>query len=217
MKKREVTKKVYFVRHGQSEGNIDPVFQTLDSPLNEKGKDQAQYIAERATNLPIEVIISSPLPRAKETAEIIAEKVKKTVEFSDLFVERKKPTELFGKWYGEENAEHLFTKWKKSLYTSGFRAEDGENFDDLTERAKQALEYLSKRPEKELLVTTHGWFLRTIIAHVILGDALDGKTFEQFQDRIEMENTGLTVLIYDENMDGIPWRLWVWNDHAHLG
>lgn len=40
----KITKKVYFIRHSQSEGNIEPVFQTLDSPLNEKGKNKLKSL-----------------------------------------------------------------------------------------------------------------------------------------------------------------------------
>ncbi|MDP2655923.1 MAG: histidine phosphatase family protein, partial [bacterium] len=80
-------KTVYFVRHGQSEGNVGTVFQPLNSPLTEKGREQAEYIAERAASLSFESVVSSPLTRARETAEAIAKRTKKSIEFSDLFVE----------------------------------------------------------------------------------------------------------------------------------
>ncbi|MAF20845.1 MAG: hypothetical protein CMI55_04170 [Parcubacteria group bacterium] len=220
MIKKTAIKTIYFVRHGESEGNTKPVFQSLDSPLTSKGRKQAQYIAERASHLSFEAIIASPLSRAKETAEIITKKVKKSLEFSDLFIERIKPTETMGRPYTDEKAKQLYMEWMKSLFTPGFRAKDGENFNDIITRAKRALEYLSKRSEKELLVVTHGFFLRTMVAIVVLGDTISDKSFKQFQERVGMENTGLTILILDDNddnIDGLSWRLWVWNDYAHLG
>ena len=78
-------KTIYFVRHGQSEGNVSAVYQTVSSPLTEGGKRQARFIAERCSKLPIEAVVSSTQLRAKETASIIAEKTGHTVEFSDLF------------------------------------------------------------------------------------------------------------------------------------
>ncbi len=212
-----MTKKVYFVRHGQSEGNASPIFQTADSPLSEKGREQAQFIAERASHLSFEIIIASPLPRAKETAEIIAEKTKMPLEFSELFVERTKPTGLEGLQYGDPKAEKLNDGRKKELITSGCRITDAENYDDLIVRAKKALDYLSNRAEREILVATHGTFLRTIVACVMLGDTLTDKNFGHLQQRMKTENTGLTIMEYDKGMRGLPWRLLVWNDHTHLG
>jgi broad specificity phosphatase PhoE len=86
-------KKIYLIRHGQSEDNTAARYQAPDSPLTEKGRDQARFAAERVSRLPIEAVVASPLPRARETAEIIAAKTGKAVEFSELFVERKKTGE----------------------------------------------------------------------------------------------------------------------------
>src|SRR3989338_5518024 len=161
-------KTIYFVRHGQSKDNIVPVFQAQDSPLSEAGRGQAKRIAERVKKLSFETLISSPLPRSKETVEAIAKATGKTVEYSNLFVERIKPTSISGKSYDDKEANRLWKECEKSLYTSGMRAEDCENFDDLIERADRALDFLKNRPEEELVVVTHGFFLRTIIIRVLL-------------------------------------------------
>ena len=208
---------VYFVRHGQSEGNITPIFQTLDSPLSDKGKKQIESMAKRVAKLSFETLISSPLPRTKETAEAIARATDKIIEYSDLFVERIKPTGLAGKSYDDKEANKLWEKWEESLYTSGLRVVDGENFDDLILRADKALDFLKNRLEKELVVVTHGYFLRTIIARVLLGDSLTEKNFKVFQSRASMENTGLSVITYSKRWEGMTWQLWIYNDHAHLG
>ena len=210
-------KLVYFVRHGESGGNVGTIYQPLDSPLNTKGKEQAAFIARRVLSLSFESMISSPLRRTKETAEIIAASVGKKIEFCDLFVERKKPTNLNGKPYTDNDANTLNLEWEKSLYTSGYRAEDGENFDEIVDRADEALEYLAKRPDSRLLVVTHGYFLRTILARILLGDTIDDATFKHFQSRIRSTNTGITVLEHDTDLPSPSWRLLVWNDHAHLG
>lgn len=210
-------KTVYFVRHGQSEGNVGTVYQPLNSPLTEKGRGQAGYIAERMAALSFELIVSSPLARAKETAEVISERVRKPIEFSDLFIERRKPTGLNGKAHADTEAQALNEDWEKSLYTSGYRAQDGENFDDLMLRADQALKHLADRSEKELLVVTHEFFLRAMVAYIILGKRIDGDSLKHFQYRVRTQNTGLSVLEFDSDLGDPSWRLLVWNDHAHLG
>jgi len=210
-------KTIYFVRHGQSKDNIAPVFQAQDSPLSEAGRGQAKRIAERVKKLSFETLISSPLPRSKETVEAIAKATGKTVEYSNLFVERIKPTSISGKSYDDKEANRLWKEWEKSLYTSGMRAEDGENFDDLIERADRALDFLKNRPEEELVVVTHGFFLRTIIIRVLLGKSLTEENFKNFKSRAIMENTGLSAIKYTKGWEEMEWRLWIYNDHAHLG
>lgn len=213
----KIQKVVYFVRHGQSEDNVAPVFQSPNSPLNDKGKGQAESIAQRVSKLSFDTLISSPFERAKQTAETIAKATGKQPEYSELFVERVKPTYINGKPYTDEKANTLWREWEKSLYTPGLHAEDGENFDNLIERADKALAFLQNRTEKSLVVVTHGYFLRTIVARVLLGDLLSGEAFRNIQRTAAMENTGLTVLQYRESFEEKPaWRLWIYNDHAHL-
>jgi broad specificity phosphatase PhoE len=213
----KIQKIVYFVRHGQSVDNVAPVFQSPNSPLNEKGKKQAGSIADRVSKLWFDALIASPFERAKQTAETIAKATGKPPEYSELFVERVKPTYINGKPYTDEKANALWREWEKSLYTPNLRAEDGENFDDLIARADKALAFLQNRPEKSLVVVTHGYFLRTIVSRVLLGDLLSGEVFRNIQRTAAMENTGLTVLQYRESFEEKPaWRLWIYNDHAHL-
>lgn len=217
-KSKKVTKIVYFLRHGQSEDNISPVFQAPDSPLSETGRLQAKYIADRVSKISFDTLISSPYPRAKETAEIIAEATKKSPEYSELFIERIKPTSISGKPFSDSEADKIWRQWEESLYTSGLRSEDGENYDDLVARADKALEFLNLREEESIVVVTHGFFLRTIVARVILGDLLTDAAYKQFQSSASMENTGLTVLRYESGFEkAAKWKLWIYNDHAHLG
>ena len=209
---------VYFVRHGQSEHNAAPVFQSPDSPLNEKGREQAGYLAARVSKLNFEKLISSPFERAKQTAQAITKTTSKNPEFSDLFVERIKPTFINGKPYADEKAGELWRKWEKSLFTPGMRVEDGENFEDILSRAGRALDFLKNRSEQSILVVTHGYFLRMILARVLIGNFLTGEIFKNFQSSASMENTGITAIRYYARFEEeASWKLWIYNDHAHLG
>ena len=213
----QIEKVVYFVRHGQSEGNVAPVFQPPDSPLNERGILQAREIADRVSKISFETLISSPLPRTKETAEAIARATGKSIEFSELFIERIKPTRIHGKRYDDAEADKIWRQWELSLYTQGVKVEDGEDFDDLTKRADAALEFLQKRPEHDLVVVTHGFFLRTIIARILLADSLTGPALKNFQTHSKTENTGLSVIMHGAQDGSAIWKLWIYNDHSHLG
>jgi broad specificity phosphatase PhoE len=218
MSNSKILKIVYFVRHGQSEDNVTPVFQSPDSPLSEIGQKQAGFIAERVSKLSFDALIFSTFQRAKQTAEVIAQVSGKAPEYSDLFVERVKPSSINGKPYTDPEANVVWRKWNESLTTPGMRSEDGENYDDLITRADKALGFLTKRSEQSLVVVTHGFFLSTIVARVLLGETLSGESYKNFQAAALMENTGLTVLQYRGAFEEDPkWRLWIYNDHAHLG
>ena len=80
--------KIYTVRHGQTEWNKKGLYQgKTDVPLNEEGKKQAMLVKEKLKDKKIDLIISSPLKRAKETAEIISDFKIKIITDS-LIVER---------------------------------------------------------------------------------------------------------------------------------
>lgn len=212
-----IHKTVYFVRHGQSEGNVGNIFQAPDSPLTEEGRKQAERIAGRLARLPVEALIASTLPRAQSTAEIIGRVIEKTSEFSDLFVERIKPTSVAGRPCSDEAASLKHTEWSQSLFTSDLRVEDGENYNDIVARADAALALLSARAEQSIAVVTHGFFLRALIARAILREELSGPVLREYIAGTSMMNTGLSVLQYIDGSPSPRWRLWVYNDHAHLG
>lgn len=163
-----------------------------------------------------EILISSPITRAQETSEKISEKTGIKPEFSDLFVEGIKPTRAVGKPKNDQEISKLWRAWEDSLYTPGSKIEDGENFDEIIIRADAALDFLKNKAAKEIVVVTHGFFLRTIIARVILGEFLTSAAFKNFQTRVSTENTGLSALTYGATAGDPLWHLWIYNDHAHL-
>ena len=209
-------KTVYFVRHGESETNAGNVLLGPTAQLTEKGRKQALFIAERCAQLPLDVIISSTYPRAKDTAQAIVDRVHKPIEYSALFIERKQASKMVGK--RTDDPEYL--DYVKLLQAHGhdpkWRFEDSENFLDLKERASNALRYLEDLSEENILVVTHGLFMRVLLGRVIMGEDLTGQEYQRFLRGIEMENTGLTVLRYQQDAIANPWRLWIWNDHSHL-
>ena len=209
-------KKIYFVRHGESEGNVGPIRQTEATPLTEKGRSQAAFVAERCAKLNFETIICSTMVRARETADAILKKVSKPIEYSDLFVERRRPSEVLGKSKDDPVALGINKEIHEKFHL-GFRFSDEESFEDLKNRALATLDYLAKRPEENILVVTHGFFMRIVMACVVCGEGLTGDESLRFIRTFHMENTGITVLMHDEKDEKTPWWLWIWNDHAHLG
>lgn len=218
MNRPNVKKQIYLIRHGQSEHNVKPIFQGLNVSLTTHGHNQADYVAKRMAKLEFEMIISSPQQRALQTAQAISNLTKKPLTTSDLFVERIKPTSINDKPYTDEKATNIWRKWEESIAGNvPEKIEDGETQAEIIERAENALQYLLKRKEKHIAVVTHGYFLRTLVATVLLGDNLNGKNLVAVQQATGVENTGITVLRYADDFEQpLKWRLWIFNDHAHL-
>ena len=67
--------KLYFIRHGESEANTRRVISNRESPfgLTDLGRHQANILADKLKDIPITAIISSPVLRARETADILSQ------------------------------------------------------------------------------------------------------------------------------------------------
>ncbi|MDR0507885.1 MAG: histidine phosphatase family protein [Dysgonamonadaceae bacterium] len=215
--KTQIIKTVWLVRHGQSLANVTPVFQAADSPLTEDGIAQVRKFAARIAEIPFDVLISSPYERAKKTAEIISEATGKHIEYSSLFVERMKTSFIEGKPHNDEQARKIFLDGEKSLFTPGLRVNDGENYDDIISRADSALKFLENRSEENILVVTHGIFLRMLLARALFPANLNGAILKDFITATRTANTGLSCLQAQEFPDGKRlWQLLTYNDFAHL-
>lgn len=209
-------KTVYLVRHGESEGNAGTHYQNAGTPLTNLGREQAAFMAERASRLGIDALLSSTMTRALQTAEIIREKTGVPVVPSDLFVERRRPSEQIDQPKDAPLVKEAEEAILVSSSVPGMRYSDEENFDDLNERSRVALALLEGHSGQRVLVVTHGVFLRNIVAQVIFGKELTGRDCGEILSTFIASNTGITTLQFDP-AHRRPWRLLTWNDHAHLG
>src|SRR3989344_5658188 len=110
------TKIIYFVRHGETESNAKNIRQGPEGDLSAKGREQALATAKRfpKNNGRPQALIASPYQRTKETADIIATELKMPVEYSDLLIERKNPTEIIGHEGGEREVKQIIDRIDKS-------------------------------------------------------------------------------------------------------
>jgi probable phosphoglycerate mutase len=83
------------IRHGETPLNVARVLQPADTPLSARGVEQARALARRLSDMHVAAIISSDLPRARQTAELIAAATAAPIETSELLRERN-----FGDWRG---------------------------------------------------------------------------------------------------------------------
>ena len=164
-----MVKHIYFVRHGESDANADGIQRGGKEQLTEKGLQQAALVAERIAEISVDALISSSLPRAITTAEVIGKKIGMEPELSSLFVERGRPSILTGQSYDNPAMREMSKEIFEGYVTPGFRHSDEENFDDLRVRVRAALEFLEEHPSDRICVVSHFVFLRILAAAVWAG------------------------------------------------
>jgi broad specificity phosphatase PhoE len=211
MKKMPTDKPVYhftLLRHGESVGNAQSRWQgQSDYPLTERGRAQAQALAERwkTEGVKFDLAISSPLTRAKETAEIIAAALNVKLELDPIWLERD-----IGEMEGL-TAEEVRQKPQPSYVTPyNSIGGDGEGDWELFLRAGKALHELLRRPAGSYLIVSHGGMLNQFM-HAIVGVVHHA---DPSGVRFHFENTSFARVTYFPHRH--RWAIDAVNDRAHL-
>ena len=155
--------KLLLVRHGETDWNRDGRWQGgSDTRLNDVGREQARALAQQLDG-EIDVLYSSDLARARETAEIVAAKLGLEVRLDPRLRERG-----FGSWEGlttTEIEERFADAHRRWLAGEGAGADDAEAFEDFSARVEDFLsDVLRLHPGEEVLVISHGGSIRVIHA-----------------------------------------------------
>lgn len=160
--------KIYLTRHGETDWNIEhkshkdqkidennkkaPVTDDDFISINTKGVEQANKLEEKLKNIDIDIVICSPLPRAKQTAEIIVKDRNIPIIFDkDISVRE------FGEHKGKVadvdfNFTHGFWSYKANI-----KYERAENIRDFFKRVYSFIDRLkSEYKDKNILLVTHG-------------------------------------------------------------
>ena len=207
-------KHIYLVRHGQSESNADGIMRGHEAKLTDSGREQAMVAAERIKRIGVDSIISSPFPRAHDTAFFIGERVGLPVEVNELFSEWSEPSLANGKHRDHPDVRDMFF----ALYSEpdpAYRHEDEETFLELLDRAKAAEQVLKEHPASRLAVVSHGGFLTFLTGLLVFKREFNKTIFHHMILNMSMTNTGITYLKKKDEKSG--WVLMTWNDQSHLG
>jgi broad specificity phosphatase PhoE len=154
---------IFLARHGESDWNVEKRFQGhTDRPLTKHGREQAHSLAALVAREKIDAVYTSPLSRARETAEIVAAGTGlEPVALPEL---REVDT---GNWSGlsrtdvEARFPEGFARWR----SGGSGWEDGETYEEMAERVIGALRTIAEdHPGGRVLVISHGGPIRAIHA-----------------------------------------------------
>ena len=212
-------KTVYFVRHGETLGNLAKAWQGPNDELSPQGFIQAETLAKRLAELQFDAVFCSSFKRAVQTAEVVAKRTGIAFSSSDYFVEVRNPSSTYGvvqeKVPGNEVYEYIQAR-DQSADKENFRYSDEETIAEVVLRARQALEFLAQSEGQSILVISHGTILKTITSVILSQHDKERPAAEIFYSGKYMQttNTGITVAMYDEA--GETWSLLTFNDHAHF-
>lgn len=182
--------KIIVIRHAESVANTKGIYQgqTYDTDLSALGKKQAWSLAEKLANEKIDRILSSPLKRTIQTAQVISKTTDVTVEIEKAIVETN-----HGEWEGKSenwvkgNYPDEFRVWKEKPYKTKFP--NGEYFVQTDDRIKKFL--VTEKFFGTMVLVTHDNIIRLMIC--LAKDVSVNRMWE-----IELDSAGMTEFEIDE-------------------
>jgi len=197
---------LYLIRHGETDANVAGVWQgSTDSPLNPRGIAQARALARRMAEarLPIAAIYTSPLQRARQTAEIISRALGDVPVIPDPGLEEFH----LGAWEGltYEQLRDEKQLWRRMAEDPDFAPPGGESSRAFAMRLINSIYTIAERHVGEAVaVVGHGGAMATALALLL---HRDGSRWRDYR----MHNASLSKLVFDPEP-----RLIFFSDVSHL-
>lgn len=199
---------ITFLRHGESVGNLENRFQGhADFPLTDTGRQQARLLAERwkAEGRSFDRAVSSPLLRARETAETVCAALDVPLDFDPDWMEINN-----GLIAGLDRQEAAQVAPEPEFMTPYTRfGKTGESRWEVYLRAGRAIQCILDRPAGSYLVAAHGGILNMSM-YAILGIPLQA---DFTGPRFMFHNTTFAVFSYEPEHHN--WRLLAFDDRFH--
>jgi probable phosphoglycerate mutase len=200
---------VYFVRHGQTDGNVSKRHQAEKSQLTKVGKEQARETAHRLASLkPTHFVTSSPV-RAIQTAQIISEEIGLIPDTSILFSELHRPKYIYGNYHFGLLSLWYITKWYLGFGKGDVSSDEGESYANLRTRIAQGKEYLEALPDDaRVVVVSHAVYISLFIAHVCQPNRLSFFQALKYWTRLHsLKNAEIKHLSVTKLDHGCGWQL----------
>lgn len=156
---------IYLTRHGETEWNIEKRLQGRgDSPLTKDGIQRAKELRDRIKNIDIDVIYSSPIKRALNTANILRGNKNIDIVTDDRLMEM-----CFGDYEGKkiDIIQKENPNWDIKLIMQGnveICSPNGENLKEVRERISKLMnKIIAENIGKSILIVTHGITLKALM------------------------------------------------------
>jgi probable phosphoglycerate mutase len=207
---------LYLIRHGEAVSNVEPwVMGGVKGcqGLTERGQAQVRALAARLETgeIAAEVLYASTLPRARQTAEAVAEALQLPITWRDELHELR-PGDADGLTF--EEAQRRFPSMQRFFVDFHTPiAPNGESWAAFLLRVSAELERIvAEHPGQKIAVVAHGGVIEASFLHLLqLGPQVRGRA------AFHVRNTAITHWQHVETRDGRrEWQLVTHNDHYHL-
>lgn len=158
--------KIYLIRHGETYWNEKRLLQgSTDIELNDYGRELARITSEAMKDVPFEIIYSSPLVRARDTAEIMRRDRQIPIVVDERLREMNFGV-LEGEYLPDMEKDHTSQLYYLNREPDKYIPENGESFQQVTERAREFIEQVlvpAKEKYDTVLIAAHGALIRCFL------------------------------------------------------
>lgn len=173
---------IYLIRHGETDWNLQGRLQGReDIPLNDRGLRQANECGKALRHAKVEIIVSSPLMRAANTASIISD----ILGIGSVIIDQDLIERDFGPLSG--------MTYETSKYFDTFGSDDNlEPLENVSKRfIKRIHYYANKYPNQNIAMVSHGGAINAVLSVLTKKEAGTGKT--------RLKNACISILTYECN------------------
>ncbi len=199
----------YLIRHGETSGNLEGRFRgRKDFPLNSRGMKQAEDLAEALKDVHFSAVYSSPLLRAKQTAQAIAENSVCSLEIAEPL-----NNISLGNWEGvlkseiKEKYPNLYDLWLTN--PEKLRIKGMETLAQVKKRSVEFIKFLVANygtDDRNIAIVTHRAVLKPLIAGL-----LDIKS--PYFWKIHIDTASYSIIEYEPQKEYLLYQL---NQNMHL-
>lgn len=158
---------IYLTRHAETHGNISRIVQTPDTPLTNRGIEQANALAHAYSQLPIAHILCSDYARTQSTIEPLHDLLQCQLSLNPLLRERN---------FGDLRGQH-YDQIKVDFFAEDYHPPNGESYRQFVDRVKLAWQNVLELTERlsnnascadsSVMVMTHGLVVRCILTEIL--------------------------------------------------
>lgn len=199
---------LYFVRHGQTGGNVAKRHQAEFTPLTTEGRAQVEATAVLLKDLQPTHLITSTHVRALESASIIAGTTGLFPETERTLIEVHRPEWLYGYHFWSPKSIWFVVRWFFGFIGGATDSEEGESYASLRQRIGEAQLVLQRYPaDARVVVVSHSVFINFFLAHMCNRKRMTFvRAVLSWRLIRGMKNASVTKVRYTADATGCKWQ-----------
>ncbi len=191
---------ILLIRHCHPDYNLEKITGDHNMPLSKKGLKQRHYLTERLLKSKINIIFSSDLKRARETAEDFASRVRKKPIINIRLNEYN-----WVHWYKMKYFNMTDKERKKRLKKHKILDQE---LDKMQTSARRTIAEIYRQSKgKKVAVFCHGNFIKSLLTGILNADIIGFLSMEIFQSSISkliVDRDGYIKIVYINNVSHLP-------------